>query len=55
MEARLAIAAIVAASFFSMGASHRTQNFIVTAATPELAREMCEQAEAFRRDLAVDV
>lgn len=35
------------------GADFRTQNFIVMAPTPELARTVGESAEMFRRDLAV--
>ncbi len=35
-------------------ASHRTQNFIVTTASPGLAREVCEMAEVYRRDLALE-
>jgi hypothetical protein len=54
MEARLVCVALVAASLFSLGANSRTQNFIVTAATKELADEIAEQAEVFRRDLAVE-
>jgi hypothetical protein len=36
-----------------MGASYRTRNFVVTAATPELARELATRAEEYRRSLAV--
>jgi hypothetical protein len=54
MEARLIRAALVAAAFLSLGASHRTQNFIVTASTPQLAQEICDSAEAFRRNLAIE-
>jgi hypothetical protein len=35
------------------GADFRTQNFIVMAPTPELARTVGEAAEVFRRDLAI--
>lgn len=35
------------------GADFRTQNFIVMAPTPELARTVGESAEVFRRDLAI--
>ncbi len=54
MEARLIRAALVAAAFLSLGASYRTQNFIVTASTPQLAQEICESAEAYRRNLAIE-
>jgi hypothetical protein len=52
--------AIIASSFFMMSwptmsraASHRTRNFLVTAATPELAQESAETAERLRRELAI--
>ena len=35
-------------------ASARTQNFVVTAATPDLASEIAEAAESFRQRLAVE-
>lgn len=65
MEARLSRAAITAAilvgTFVTLNpagvtsaASFRTQHFVVTAATPEIARSVCEQAEVFRRDLAIE-
>lgn len=54
MEARLIRAAILAASLLSLGASYRTQNFLVTAPTPELAQQVATSAEAFRRDLAIE-
>lgn len=54
MEARIFSAAIIAASILSLGASYRTQNFVVQAATPELAREIGEAGEAYRRDLAIE-
>jgi hypothetical protein len=54
MEARLYRAALVAASLLSLGASYRTQNFIVTAPDPQFARDVCEMAEAYRRDLAIE-
>lgn len=36
----------------SLGASHRTTNFIVSAATPELAKEIAVVAERYRGQLA---
>jgi hypothetical protein len=55
MEARFFRAALLAAGLFvSLGASYRTQHFIVSAGTPELAREIAEAAETYRRDLAVE-
>lgn len=52
MEARIFSAALILASLLSLGAGYRTQNFIIAAATPELAQEIGDQAEAYRRDLA---
>ncbi len=54
MDARLLRAALIVAIFCCLGASYRTRNFMVTAATPDLAREVCEEAERFRRELALD-
>ena len=53
MEARLVRAAVLLAAITSLGASHRTANFIVDAPTRELAREVGQRAEDFRRDLAI--
>src|SRR5687767_5848931 len=54
MEARLARAALVVAALLSCGAGARSQNFIVSAQTPQLAAEICTGAENFRRDLAIE-
>ena len=54
MEARLARAALVVAALLSCGAGARSQNFIVSAQTPQLAAEVCTAAENFRRDLAIE-
>ncbi|MGH7139841.1 MAG: hypothetical protein ACREHD_29225 [Pirellulales bacterium] len=54
MEARLVSTAFVAAALFSLGASHRTANFIVRAASPEVAKEVALSAEQYRRDLAIE-
>jgi hypothetical protein len=48
------MAASSAAIVGSLGASYRTQNFIVQAPTQELAQEIGKAAEAYRRDLAVE-
>jgi hypothetical protein len=53
-DARCFSIALLVACLVSMGASHRTQNFIVTADTPELAQEIGVAAERFRRDLAIE-
>lgn len=52
MEAHFFSAALIAVSALSLGANYRTQNFIITAATPELAREIGDSGEAYRRTLA---
>jgi hypothetical protein len=54
MEARFLSAALAVASVLSLGASYRTQNFLVTAPTPQAAQQIGESAEAYRRDLAVE-
>jgi hypothetical protein len=54
MDARLLRAALIVSIFCCLGASYRTRNFMVTAATPDLAQEVCEEAERFRRELALD-
>lgn len=53
MEARLALAALLAAAALSLGAQFRTPNFVVNAPTPELARQVGRGAEKYRRELAV--
>ena len=37
----------------SFAASLRTQNFLITAPTPQLANAVAEAAERYRRDLAI--
>ncbi len=54
MEARLISAALVVASTLSLGANYRTQNFIITAHTPQFAKQLGDSAEAYRRDLAIE-
>ena len=54
MEARLLSAAFVAAALVSLGASHRTANFIVRAANPEIAKEVGQAAEKYRGELAIE-
>ncbi len=54
MEARLVSAAFLAAAVVSLGASHRTANFIVRAADREMAKEVAQTAEKYRRDLAIE-
>jgi hypothetical protein len=53
MEARSFFsAALIAASPLALGTNYRTQNFLISAPTPELAREIGDAGEAFRRSLA---
>ncbi len=60
MEARILRAALlIVAAFASLGAgrpytSVRSQHFIVSAPTPQLAQEICQAAEQLRRDLAIE-
>ena len=53
MEARFLRAALLAAAVTSLGASHRTPNFIVSTSSPELAKEIGQLAEKYRKDLAI--
>ena len=54
MEARFCSAALIVASLLSLGASYRTQNFIISTRTPEVARAMGDAAETYRRELAIE-
>ncbi|MEE3219998.1 MAG: hypothetical protein VX257_07035 [Planctomycetota bacterium] len=54
MKVRLTRALILAAAFSSLGASYRTENFIVTAPTSRLAQRICQHAEQCRRQLAIE-
>ena len=54
MELRYTHTALLLAALASLGASYRTQNFVVRAATPELARELAHAAEQIRDDLAME-
>ncbi|MFP6668044.1 MAG: hypothetical protein VB876_12065 [Pirellulales bacterium] len=54
MEVRLTRALVLAAAFSSLGASYRTENFIVTAPTSRLAQRICQHAEQCRRQLAIE-
>lgn len=55
MDARLwrGLSAI-ALALSSLGASYRSPNFIVNASSQEIAEQVGKQAEAYRRDLAVE-
>jgi len=54
MEARVLRFALLAAAIGSLGASHRSPNFVVTAPSAQLAREIGEAAEQYRRQLAIE-
>ncbi len=52
---RLIVSALLSVALFgSLGANYRTQNFLISAPTPQLAREIGDQAEVYRRDLAIE-
>jgi len=54
---RAAVLVFVAAASLGAGrpyTSVRSQHFIVSAPTPQLAQEICQAAEQFRRDLAIE-
>ena len=60
MEARFTYAALSLAAFVLLAvevvqaASVRSEHFIVSAPSPELAKEVCQAAEQYRRDLAIE-
>jgi hypothetical protein len=59
MDARLAYAALLVAAVLACGAGRppgnaRSQHFVVSAPTQELAQEVCQAAETYRRDLAIE-
>jgi hypothetical protein len=47
-------AAFLAVALASLGASYRTQNYLVTAQTKQIAQQVGDAAERFRRDLAIE-
>lgn len=54
MDALALRCAIIAAALGSLGASYRSPNFIIEAPTPQMATEIGQAAEKFRRELAVE-
>ncbi len=55
MEARIIRAALIAAVLFvSMGARHRSANFIIETPDPTFAKQVSQAAERYRHDLAVE-
>ena len=54
MEARKVAFVLAVLACSVTGASFRTQNFVVTATSPSLAREVAVSAERFRKELALE-
>ncbi|MCA9031342.1 MAG: hypothetical protein KDA66_11060 [Planctomycetaceae bacterium] len=54
MEARILRTVVAVCALFSMGASARTQHFLVTAPTQQMAQQVANAAEQFRNDLAIE-
>jgi hypothetical protein len=50
---RLPVFALVVAAFFCSGASYRTANFLVEAPTPQIAQQIGQMAEHYRREKAL--
>lgn len=53
MDARYVSSALLVLVYFSLGANFSTRNFSVTAPDARLARQVAEQAEKYRQELAV--
>jgi hypothetical protein len=53
MAARPSLAVLLLGALASLGASFRTQNFVVQAATPEIAQRVGQYAEYYRREKAL--
>jgi hypothetical protein len=53
MAARPSVVLVLAGALVSMGASYRTQNFVVEAPTPQFAQQVGQYAEHYRREKAV--
>ena len=53
MVARRSIALVLAGALASLGAAYPTQNFYVEAPTPEIAKQVGDYAEHYRREKAV--
>jgi hypothetical protein len=54
MAARPPLVLVLAGTLASLGASFRTQNFVVEAPTPAIAKQVGEYAEQYRRQKAMD-
>jgi hypothetical protein len=53
MAARPSIALVLAGALASLGASYRTQNFVIEAPTPQFAQQVGQYAEHYRREKAI--
>ena len=53
MDARISRLSVLAAAVVSAAASYRTPNFVVTAPSEAIARQVGEAAERYRRELAI--
>jgi hypothetical protein len=53
MDARIIKVALVACAVASMGATQRTKNFVVSAPTDQIARQVADTAERCREELAI--
>jgi hypothetical protein len=54
MATRRPLVLILAGVFASLGAQHRTQNFVVEAPTPQVAQQVGQYAEQYRREKALE-
>ena len=54
MDARIKGICLACLALCSVAATDRSRNFVVTAPTPEIARQIVQQAEIFRHKLAVE-
>jgi hypothetical protein len=54
LRAALAASFVLLAAASLSAAGHRTENFVVTAASPQLAEEVGREAERFRKELAIE-
>src|SRR4051812_44168167 len=52
MAARRAIVTVLLGALASLGASYRTQNFVVEAPTPAIAKQVGDAAEFYRKEKA---
>jgi len=54
MEARILRGVILTAALASLGANYRTTNFLVTAPTSQMAQQVGQAAEKYRKQLAIE-